>query len=176
MRCKRHVFTEDDDLRLQKLWTRMPLLSIRQIADAMGWPERRVKQRACDLRTDGMNLPKRHAGKTMFSKPVRLEDFPAAQPVTVASVRDGVRTLRRFASVADWRARRLAESVVTTQPMRAKRPAHYGTFRERLEGGRESGWVSVHPTLADGAPMDWRRMLPPPGGGASPAAMCMGEV
>lgn len=50
-------------------------------------------------------------------------------------------------------------------------PRHRGLYRVRLADGKLSGWVSVVPTVEDGARL---RLDPPqPGAATSPAALCL---
>jgi biotin operon repressor len=142
---------------LAELWTRQPRLTLEEIAERMDLSRAAVSHNIRRMRGAGLDLPMRARGRA-DGVPCCSGEPPAPQPVTEARMDGGMLTLTRFDSVADWRARKPG-SVTTTQAPRLKRPAHYGTFRETLEDGMQSPWLSVRPTLADGAPMNWRRML-----------------
>jgi hypothetical protein len=171
----RHLFRPADDAKLAKLWAQQSL-TIRQIADQMGWPERRVKARASHLRKQGRELPDRRfdAGMTWRVNHAGPDDAPATQPVTVASVSGGVLTLKAYASTADWRARRNATRTVV--PIDVPAAPHLGVYRALLPCGQRSAWVSVIPCHADRATLPGLGAQIHASGSGSPAALCAGLV
>jgi biotin operon repressor len=142
---------------LAELWTRQPRLTLEEIAERMDLSRAAVSHNIRRMREAGLDLPMRARGRA-GAVPCCSGEPPAPQPVTEARMDGGMLTLTRFDSVADWRARKPG-SVTTTQAPRLRRPVHGGTFRDTLGDRVESPWLSVYPTLADGAPMNWRRML-----------------
>lgn len=169
----RHLFRPADDAKLAKLWAQQSL-TIRQIAEQMGWPERRVKARASHLRKQGQDLPDRRfdAGMARVSSYGQPDEAPAQQPVTVASVSGGLLTLKAYASIADWRARRNATRSVT--PIDAPAAPHLGLYRALLPCGQRAAWVSVIPCHADRASLPGLGAQLYASGSGSPAALCAG--
>jgi hypothetical protein len=148
-----------------------------EIAAVVGCSPDGVKTRINKLREAGHDLARRTV--TDLSEASRrayetaLERMGNSdQPVTVFRPTGAAMTAHHYASVADWRAGRVAR--IGMVPVERK-AAGQATYRTRLPFNRVSGWASVVPGPADGAPMDWRALAPPQfSETGSAAAMCAG--
>ena len=148
-----------------------------EIARVVGCSADGVKARINKLREAGHDLPRRVEKDRAEALRRAYEDARAAmngapQPVTVFRPTGEAMTALHYASVDDWRAGRVAR--IDMVPVE-RRAAAQATYRTRLPFSRVSGWASVVPSPADGAPLDWRALAPPLfSETGSSAAMCAG--
>lgn len=119
---------------------------VNHIAAAMETTTTAVRELLRSARKDGLDVAERTPGGVVVDAAICHP-----QPVTVSKRAGDLIQSVRYASVADWRARRGGVASVKALP-KPDRNRCGVTFRERMDCGRLSPWLSVHPSRADSVP------------------------
>jgi hypothetical protein len=135
-----------------------------EIAAILGRPLKGVQRIGATLVAEGRMLsPYAYRRGRPRAKAASGVTQPACNAPRAVSAEDAARLTALLCKPAPCRV-----EPAHVQPETVRRPP--GTlYRARLANGLESPFVSIVPSAEDGRPLDWRKLLPPPAFGGSPA-------